>query len=126
MNREQGFVLPIVVFVLVICVFLCFFLISQLVRHHQFGLLYAKVMEAQYAAESGIALMQQRLKKSPQQIEDLYFYQNDCLVTAKVTESEPFIVIEAVSMGRYGVKQTVRAKVDPKTLAIAEWSNGKR
>ena len=126
MKRERGFVLPMVVFVLMICVFLCFFLISQLVRHHQFGLLYAKVIEAQYAAESGIALMQQELKNSPQHKEDLYFHQNGCFVTAKIIESEPFIVIEATSMGRYGVNQTIRAKIDPKTLTIAEWSNGKR
>lgn len=126
MKKEQGFVLPVVVFVLMIIVFLCFFLISQLVRHQQFVLLYLKVIEAQYAAESGIALMQQQLKNNPQNQEDLYFEQNGFLVSTKIIASHPFLEIESISLGRYGVKQTVHAKVDPKTLMVTEWSNGKR
>src|SRR5690606_13953662 len=103
--------------------FLCFFLISQLVRHQQFVSLYSNMMDAQYAAESGIALMQQQLRNNPQHREPLYFHQNGCIVSTQIIETEPLIEIESVSMGRYGVKQTLRAKINPQTFAIAEWSN---
>lgn len=121
MRRENGFALPIVVFILMIVVFLCFFLISQLVRHKQSTLLYSETLEAQYAAESGIAFMQQQLKHNPNNDQDLFFQWSDFFVSTKVVDRQPLIEIEAKSIGRYGVRQTIRVKVDPKTLAVCEW-----
>lgn len=121
MRNEKGFTLPIVVFVLMIAVFLCFFLISQSVRYKQTALLYSEMLEAQYAAESGIAYMQQQLKKNPTDDRDIFFQRAHFFVSTKVMDRKGIIEIESTSIGRYGVRQTLRVKVDPKTLAVLEW-----
>lgn len=121
MSRENGFALPMVVFVLMIAVFICFFLVSQFVRHRQSAMLTAEMLHAQYAAESGIALMQHQLRQNPNNNQPISFQQRSLFVFTKVVHHGPSIEIVSKSVGRYGVRQTIRVTIDPKTLAIREW-----
>jgi type II secretory pathway pseudopilin PulG len=118
---ERGFALPIVVAVLMILVFMSFFLLSQLVRHRQTTQLTSELLTAQYAAESGIAFMQQRLQQQPELQQDHLYHWGDYYVTTRLTARGEYIELESRAVGKRGVRQTIRVKLDPKTLAIREW-----
>lgn len=121
MKRERGFALPIVVAIFMLLVVTSFFLLSALVRHHQINRLQSETLQAQYAAESGIALMQQRLKKYPTQQQPLYYQWDDYYVTTKLVKSDTQIEIQSQALGKRGIRQTIFVKLDPTTLAIREW-----
>lgn len=118
--QERGFALPIVVAVMMILVFVSFFLLSQLVRHRQTTHLINETITAQYVAESGIALMQQRLKRYPELDQDFFYQWKQFYVRIKLMKRDQMIELESQAVGKNGVRQTVRVKLDPHTLAIRE------
>ncbi|MBA4493273.1 hypothetical protein ACFO25_06635 [Paenactinomyces guangxiensis] len=119
---ERGMALPVVVAVLTILFILVSFLVSQSVYSRQAQNLYWERMRAQYAAESGIALIQQRLEREPNRIKSDVFQINGLKVTTEILKPEnSYIQVRATASGRFGVKQTIQAEIDPHTLAVIRW-----
>ncbi|TCS94703.1 hypothetical protein [Hazenella coriacea] len=122
LRDEEGMVLPIVSAVSIIIFILVSLLIAESIRSRQTENLYWEKLRVQYAAESGIALMQQRLSKSQDRSSEVE-YQVDGLkvhVKVKARDSDQ-IHLQATAFGSLGVKQTVQVYLSPRTLAIQKW-----
>lgn len=120
-DHEKGFALPMVIAILMILVFIIFFLFSELLRYRQSVGLFQEMMEAQYVAESGIAFMQQRLEKNPEWTKKMFYRYGHYFVTTEVIQKDPWIELKSEATGKQGVRKTIRAKLDPKTLEIRQW-----
>lgn len=121
-DHEKGFALPMVIAILMILIFMSFFLFSGLLRHRQSIGLFQEMMEAQYVAESGIALMQRRLQENPGWTKKMFYHYGHYYVTTQVIQKgDQWIELKSQAIGKQGVRKTIRVKLDPKTLAIRQW-----
>lgn len=88
-------------------------------RRHQF--LEWEMLRAQYAAESGIAVVQERLRKRPDWRGTMTMTW-DGITVRTVVEDRESGGIRLRSVGRRsGVKQTIRVILDPETLEVKRW-----
>ncbi|SEN06545.1 hypothetical protein [Lihuaxuella thermophila] len=119
---ERGIALPMVMAVSVILFILITLFVSQTVRGMHTGRLYGERMRVQYAAESGIAWMQHKLRYQPDHRDTGLVRVDDVKVHARVLGKDSSeIYIESTAYGRFGVKQTIRVWLDPETLAVTRW-----
>lgn len=112
MKTERGSLLPIV---LVVSLFLCFFFtisLAELKRTDQLEQLYFEMIQAQYAAESGIAYVKQALSQqnSPNLTLQKQFGSIKVITQAKETAPGK-ITIVATAYARQNVKQTITVHV---------------
>jgi hypothetical protein len=115
-------VLPIVLACSTILTILMTMLISHLSRGWQIEKLHLEALRAQYAAESGIALIQNQLKKNIHEkgkktfsiqgmrVEGEYFY----------TKGD-VIQIRSTAFAKYDVRQTIEVHVSKETMEILQW-----
>lgn len=121
LQDEQGMVLPLVSAMSIIIFILVSLLIAESLRSRQTENLYWEKLRTQYAAESGITLMQQRLSQREQSGEHQYEI-DGMKVFVKVVARDPNkIHLQATALGSLGVKQTVQVYLSPQTLAIQQW-----
>jgi hypothetical protein len=112
MKNEQGSLLPIV---LVGSLFLCFFFtvsIAELKRADRSEQLYFEMVEAQYAAESGIAYTKQAISQQNDPNLTLEKQFGPIRVITQAKEIDPGkVAITATAYARQNVKQTITVHV---------------
>jgi hypothetical protein len=120
-NREQGFALPLVMAVSVILFLAGTLLIHQVQSSRLAEQLYGEQLRVQYAAEGGIAMMQQQLHDtaSPSTIQ----LQIDGIKvrTEVITKDANYIHVRSTAKARWGVQQTIQVQLAVQDLAIVHW-----
>ncbi len=121
MKAERGALLPIV---LVGSLFLSFFVtmnIAELKRTDRLEQLYFEMIEAQYAAESGIAYTKQALSQqnNPNLTLQKQFGSIRVVTQAKEIDAEK-IAVTATAYARQNVKQTITVQVKKKPFLVNE------
>lgn len=119
---ERGMALPIVIAVSAILFILVTLFLSQAVRGKHTERLHGERMRVQYAAESGIAWMQKRIRHQPDRLDADLIRVGDVKVHTRILRKDSSkIHIVSTAFGRFGVKQTIQVELDPKTLAVTRW-----
>ncbi len=123
---EGGMVLPVVLLAITFLYTLLMLFISQVAHANQICLLYGEKVISKYAAESGIAVLQQKLrlgewKREHTTREELIQVDNRQVVMEMVKNGKKHIHVKATAWGKHGVIQTAEAYLDPMTLAIRKW-----
>lgn len=127
MNRwrlnEKGMALPLVTAISIVLFLFLFTTLAHTVYSRESASLEWEMARAQYAAESGIAILQHRLRVQPDWRGTLQVTINDSNVVTKI-EGNDYQGIHVTSIGFMdrGVKQTVHVILDPTTYKIREWS----
>lgn len=121
LQDDRGVALPLVLAVSL----MVFMLIAtgwiHFVNNRQNHRLEWEALRAQYAAESGIAMVQQRLRERPGWRGAMTMTW-DGVEVRTVVEGHGPDGIRLRSVGRVsGVKQTIRVEMDPATLKVRRW-----
>ncbi len=122
-SDEKGMALPLVTAISIVIFLFLFTTLSHTVYSRESASIEWDMMRAQYAAESGIAALQHRLRVQPDWRGTVQITINDAKVVTK-TEGNDHKGIHVTSIGFMdrGVKQSVRVVLDPVTYEIREWS----
>lgn len=125
-SGERGIVLPVVLLAITFLYTLLMLFISQVAHAKETHLLYREKVISKYAAESGIAVLQQQLrlgewKREQTSREELIRVNDRQVVMEMVKNGQEHIHVKATAWGKHGVTQTAEAYLDPDTLAIREW-----
>lgn len=119
---QRGLVLPMVLAVMILVFMLITAAVSQAVSHRQAASGEWEMIQAQYAAESGIARMQQKLRRDPGWSGTLVTRINGMKAsTAIIKKQNPLIQIRSVAKGER-VRQTVTVELDSETFEIKTWT----
>lgn len=123
---EHGVVLPVVLLAVTFLYTLLMLFVSQVTHAKQTHLLYREKVISKYAAESGIAVLQQQLrigvwKREQSSREELIRVDDRQVVIEMVKSGQPVIHVKATAWGKHGVIQTAEAFLDPDTFAIRQW-----
>lgn len=118
---ERGAALPLVLAVTLVAFLLIAAGALHAVNHRRHQFLEWEMLRAQYAAESGIAVVQARLREEPEWTGTMTMTWDGIRVRTVVEGRTPD-GIRLRSVGRNsGVKQTIRVELDPETLAVKRW-----
>lgn len=120
--NERGFALPIVL--ILIALLSSFFLlcIKEWSEWKADDDLRLSMVQAAYAAESGIAYMQAKIAKNPDDYTTLEMKFGTCTTETSAWETnQNMLIIQSVAKVGDKVHQTKTAKVDMNTLQIKEW-----
>ncbi|MFC4076621.1 hypothetical protein [Salinithrix halophila] len=121
-NDQRGIALPFVLAVSVLLFILLTAALSQLFRSGHTVSAEWKTLRAQYAAESGLARIQNHLCTSRKNITPITTRINGIQAKTQVEgRARNAIRLVSVARGR-GIKQTIRVEVDRETCQIREWS----
>ncbi|MBA4603459.1 hypothetical protein [Thermoactinomyces mirandus] len=123
---EHGVVLPVVLLAITFLYTLMTLFILQISHAKEIHLLYGEKVACKYAAESGIAVLQQQLrlgKWKPEETsrEQLIRVGGRQVVMEMIKNNSKQIHIRATAWGKHGVIQTAEACLDPGTFAIRKW-----
>lgn len=122
MSREKGFVLPVVMLLIVLMSSLFLFATVEWSKWKKQDRLRLKMVQAEYAAESGIAERQAQLQRSPDDYRTVQKKYGEYTVDISVWESvEKHVFIQAVARGNGNIQQTKTAEVEKSTLRILYW-----
>ncbi|MCH5583919.1 type II secretion system GspH family protein [Shimazuella sp. AN120528] len=122
MNKEKGFILPVVMVLIALMSSLFLFASMEWSKWKQQDLLRLKMIQAGYAAESGIAERQVELQDRPDDYRTEQTKYGDYTVNISVWESVPeSIFIQAVAKGKDNIQQTKTVEIDKKTMHILYW-----
>lgn len=120
---ERGIALPFVLAVTVLAFLLTTAALSGYSRSLQSAEMEEKRMQAQYAAESGVARMQQKRCEDSGWQRPLSTRMNGVQTETRVEERGGGKVrIRSVARGEE-VKQTVTVEMDPKTCKVIHWES---
>lgn len=118
---ERGAALPIVLAVTAMVFLLIAAGALHTVNHRRHQFLEWEMLRAQYAAESGIAMAQQRLRERPDWNGTVTMTW-DGITVRTVVEERKSDRIRLRSVGRNaGVRQTIRVTLDPDSLEVRRW-----
>lgn len=118
---ERGAALPLVLAVAALVFLLVAAGALHTVNHRYHQRLEWEMIRAQYAAESGIAVVQERLKEHPEWTGTMTMTWDGIRVRT-VVEDRGSEGIRLRSVGRNSaVKQTIRVVLDPETLEVKRW-----
>ncbi|MBD1371220.1 hypothetical protein IC620_02460 [Hazenella sp. IB182357] len=121
-HKEEGAILPMVLGVSIIIFFILSYLIAQMIDTTRAQHLIQEQAIVTYVAESGIARMQEQLKKSPTHMASQNIVINQRQVQVEVVNvSERSYTIRAIAIGNQDVKQTLQVICDRESLAIDSW-----
>lgn len=122
-SDEKGMALPLVTAISIVIFLFLFTTLSHTVYSRESASIEWDMMRAQYAAESGIASLQHRLRVHPDWRGTVQITINNTKVVAKI-EGDDHKGIHVTSIGFIdrGIKQSVRVVLDPVTFEIREWS----
>ncbi|QKG84845.1 hypothetical protein GXN76_10440 [Kroppenstedtia pulmonis] len=119
---QRGLVLPMVLAVMILVFMLVTAAVSQAVSHRQAASGEWEMIQAQYAAESGIARMQQKLRSDPGWSGTLVTRINGMKASTTIVKKRSrMIQIRSVAKGKR-VRQTVTVELDSQTLQIEKWT----
>ncbi|PTM59349.1 hypothetical protein [Desmospora activa] len=116
---ERGMALPLVLGVTVLVFLLVTAVLSQSMQARHSHVTDWRIIRAQYAAESGIALMQAQACEE-ESFSAITTQENGMAVTTQSQRESGEIVITSVAEGQ-GVKQTVRVRLDMETCQVVRW-----
>jgi hypothetical protein len=118
---ERGAALPLVLAVTLLVFLLIAAGALHAVNHRRHQFLDWEMLRAQYAAEAGIAVVQERLMEDPEWTGAMTMTWDGIRVRT-VVEERASDGIRLRSVGRTSVvKQTIRVELDPETLAVKRW-----
>lgn len=118
---ERGAALPLVLAVSTMIFLLIAAGALHTVNNRRHQSLEWEMLRAQYAAESGIAVVQERLRKRPGWRGAMTMTW-DGITVRTVVEGQGSDGLRLRSVGRKSsVKQTIRVILDPETLAVKRW-----
>ena len=116
---ERGIALPIVIALSTIMFLIATVTISHSLRSRQVGNLHWEMIQANYAAESGIAQTQAKLKSGSRHLSVLTMRINQFIVRIEIQKSP--LQVTATAFGRFGVKHTNTAQLSPTTYKVVRW-----
>jgi Tfp pilus assembly protein PilX len=116
---ERGFALPLVLGVMILVFLLVTALLSQSLQARHSTMTDWQMLRAQYAAESGVARMQETLCQQ-ERLQPLTTRMNGMEVNTNGVVRNGVAVISSTASGR-GVKQSVRVWVDQRTCTVIRW-----
>jgi Tfp pilus assembly protein PilV len=120
-GTQQGVALPLTLMVSMLMIVLLTVLLSQVVNNRHSSMAELQMAKAQYAAESGIARMQQHLQAEPNRRKPLRTAINGMeAITTVIEEDDRGIDLRSVAKGK-GVQQTIHVTLDPDTMNIRQW-----
>lgn len=120
---ERGMALPLVTAISLIVFLFLFTSLAHTVYSGESTALEWEMMRAQYAAESGIARIQERLRERSGWRGTLQTKVNGAkVITAIEGEDRRGIRVVSIGMMDRGVKQTIRVVLDPITYEMKEWA----
>jgi type II secretory pathway component PulK len=120
-NHEQGFALPMVMAVSVLLFLVGTLLIYQIKASRLSEQLYGEQLRGQYAAEGGIAMMQQQLHESASPAVIQLQIDGIEVKTEVITKDTSYIHVRSTAKARWGVQQTIQVQLAVKDLAIVHW-----
>jgi type II secretory pathway pseudopilin PulG len=119
MNRERGFVLPVVMVIVGLLSTLFLFASTEWGKWRQQEQLRLAIVEANYAAESGIAYRLQALQTNGVDYRPQTRKLGEFIVSVYVSELSPTVLqIQAIANRNDGVQQTVTVHVEKDTLRM--------
>jgi hypothetical protein len=122
MNREKGFILPIVMILIALMSSLFLFACREWSKWKLQDHLRLEMVQVGYAAESGIAERQAELQKKPDDYRTERKKYGEYTVDISVWESESGnIFIQARAKGKNSVQQTKTVELEKETLHILYW-----
>jgi type II secretory pathway pseudopilin PulG len=121
MNREKGFVLPAVMIVIALMSSLFLFACQEWNKWKVQDRLRLKMIQAGYAAESGIAERQAELLAKPDDYRTSETRYGEFSVHASVWESESGNIFIQAKATKDNIQQTKTVELDKKTLHIIYW-----
>jgi hypothetical protein len=120
-EEERGFALPIVMMASVLLFLAGTLLIYQIKSSRFSEQLYEEQVRAQYAAESGIAMMQQQWDENTSLSAIQFQIDGINVKTEVVTKDETVIQVRSVANARWGVQQTIQVKFAVEDGTIVQW-----
>lgn len=122
MNSERGFILPIVMILVALMSSLFLFACKEWSTWKLQDQLRLNMIQAGYAAESGIAERQAELQKKPDDYSTVEKRYGEFNVHISVWESETGnVFIRARAKGKDRIQQTETVELDKETLHILYW-----
>jgi type II secretory pathway pseudopilin PulG len=122
MNEERGFILPVVMILVALLSSLFLFATKEWSGWREKDNLRLAMVQASYAAESGIAYMQVKLREEPDDYSSIHDQIGSYQVDVSVWELDAgTLMIQAVAKGNDKVQQTETAEVEKSTLKIKRW-----
>jgi hypothetical protein len=122
MYEERGFILPVVLILVALLSSLFLFASREWSGWREKDNLRLAMVQASYAAESGVAYMQAKLREQTEDYSSIHDQIGSYQVDVSVWESDSgTLMIQAVASGKDKVQQTETAEVEKKTLKIKRW-----
>jgi type II secretory pathway pseudopilin PulG len=122
MNKESGFVLPVVMVLIALLSTLFLFASKEWGKWKQQDQFRLTMVQASYASESGIAIRQAELEGNPDDYSTKQEKIGEFTVDISVWESlSGTIFIKAVAKGKDGVQQTEAVELEKRSLRILYW-----
>lgn len=122
MHKEDGFVLPIMMVLIALLSSFFLFAVKEWSGWRKQDQMRLAMVQAGYAAESGIAYRQVMLKMQPNDYTTMHQKFDSYEVKVSVWESESgTLIIQSVARGSNNMKQTKTAEVTKDTLKIIRW-----